>query len=193
VADLDTWTSNPQAERFMHVLPVPDDETPATHDVQAAAEGVTVEFDLVEFLGEKFRLAEQVGMMPMLAFGNAAKQGLDTDDMAGMAAMYRMIRSVIHRPPLLDENGRRQRDENGKTLRDESEWHRFEELADDELAEGEDLMKFVNQAMEVMAARPTRRRSISADTSPPTSERSRDVSSLPARRAPEGLTRVADL
>lgn len=184
------WDSNPQYDRLLQ--PVPDD--PGTHEVQAAAQGVAVDFDLAEFYGQKFRLAERVSMMPLLAFGNAAKNGLDTDDMAGMAAMYRMIRSVIHRPAVLGEDGQPQRDEDtGEIVRDESEWHRFERVADDELAEGEELMKFVNQAMEVMSARPTRRRSISADTSPPTSERSRDDSSSPASRVPQGLTRVADL
>lgn len=181
------WDANPQYAGL-----VPDDE-PATHDVQAVSEGVAVDYDTAEFLGEKFRLAERVSMMPLLAFGNAAKNGLDTDDMAGMAAMYRMIRSVIHRPPLLDDKGERQRDENGETLRDESEWHRFERLADDESAEGEELMEFVSQAMEVMSARPTKRRSISADTSPPTSEKSRAGSSSRVNPALEGMTRVADL
>lgn len=172
--------------------PVPDD-TMATHSVQAAAEGVTVDYDTVEFLGQKFRLAERIGIMPMLAFGMASKAGLDSEDMDGLAAMYRLIRSVIHRPALVDDHGQRVVDENGKTLRDESEWLRFEQVAEDELAEGEDVMEFVNQAMEVMSARPRKRRSISADTSPRTSQKSRDGSSSPGTRVLEGMTRVADL
>lgn len=188
----DAWAENPQFAR-LRSAPVPDDE-PATHDVQAASEGVTVDSDFVEFYGQKFRLAERVSMMPLLAFGNAAKQGLDTDDMAGMAAMYRMIRSVIHRPALLGDDGQPQRDEDtGETIRDESEWHRFERVADDEMAEGEELMQFVNQAMEVMSARPTKPRSLSAGTSRPTSAKSRGGSSSRANPALEGMTRVADL
>lgn len=150
------------------------------HEQQASAEGVVVEdFDTIEFFGEKFRLADRVGMMPLLAFGNAAKSGLDSDDFEGMAAMYRLIRSVIHRPPLIDEHGQRRVDENGKALRDESEWNRFQALAEDELAEGEDIMAFVNQAMEVMSARPRSRPGISSATSPTTSERSKAASSWP--------------
>jgi hypothetical protein len=154
---------------------------------------VAEDFDSVEFFGQKFRLAERVGIMPMLAFGNASKRGLDSDDMEGLAAMYSLIRSVIHRPALTDEHGQRQVDVNGKALRDESEWTRFAELAEDELAEGEDVMEFVNRAMEVMSARPRRRREISSGTSPTTSEKSKAVSSSRATPPPPGLVRVADL
>lgn len=167
-----------------------------THDQQAMAEGVVLEeFDTVEFFGEKFRLAPRVGMMPLLAFGNAAKRGLDSDDFEGMAAMYRMIRAVIYRPVLTDDHGQKRVDENGRALRDESEWSRFQEVADDELAEGEDIMGFVNKAMEVMSARPTQRPGISSATSPTTSESSKAVSSLPATLSQQAapLTRVADL
>lgn len=170
-------------------------EDPVLHEAQAAAEGVVLdEGDFVEFFGEKFRLADRVGLMALVKFGHAANKGLDSDDMEGLAAMYSMIRSVIHRPPLHDEHGQRKVDENGKTLRDESEWQRFQDVAEDELAESEDIMGFVSRAMEVMAARPRKPREISSDGSRPTSVSSRAVSSSPVR-SPEmdGLTPVADL
>lgn len=163
------------------------------HVQQAAAEGVMEDFDTIEFFGEKFRLADRVSMMPMMAFGMAAKQGMDSNDMDGLAAMYRMIRAVIHRPALLDEHGQARVDESGRKLRDESEWNRFQQVADDELADGDDIMTFVNKAMEVMSARPTQRPGISSASSPTTSENSRAVSSSPVTQPPPGLTRVADL
>lgn len=171
--------------------------TVTTQDVQASAEGVVQgeeSYDTVEFFGQKFRLADRIALMPLLAFANAGKRGLDSDDMAGMSAMYSLVRSIIHRPPLFDEHGERQVDENGKVLRDETEWQRFEELAENELAEGEDLMGVVNQAMEIMSARPRKPREISSGSSRPTSERSKDFSSSPVI-PPEvaGLTPVADL
>ena len=172
---------------------VPDDETPLMHSEQAAAEGVVEEYDSLEFFGERFRLADKVGLMPLIAFGNAANAGLDSDDMAGMAAMFRLIRSVIHRPPMLDDNGERMRDENGRILRDETEWQRFQAVADDEMAEGEEIMAFVNKAMEVMSARPTKRPGISSATSPGISERSKAASSSPGTVPLDGLVRVADL
>lgn len=164
-----------------------------TQTVQAAAEGV-VEIDYVEFMGEKFQLAERVSIMPLMAYAIAADAGGDTDDMKGLAAMYRLIRSVIHRPPLIDEHGNRVRDSDGKPLRDESEWSRFEQLADDEMAEGEDLMGVVKQAMEIMSARPSRRREVSSASSPQTSPTSKPDSSLPAiHPQADGLTPVASL
>lgn len=175
--------------------PIEPDEIVTTHDAQAAVEGVALDDgDYVEFYGEKFRLADRVGLMPLIKFGNAANKGLDSDDMAGLAAMYSMIRAVIHRPPLYDEHGQRQVDENGKTLRDESEWNRFSELAEDELAEGDDIMAFVNQAMSVMSARPRKPRAISSVGSRPTSASSKDDSSSRAMHPDmAGLTPVADL
>lgn len=175
---------------------VPEAPEPTTGDAQAATEGVVLEdgADYLEFFGEKFRLADKVGLAPMIRFGHAANRGLDSDDMEGLAAMYSLIRSVIHRPPLLDDDGRPMRDENGRKLRDEAEWQRFMDLADDELADGDDIMGFVNKAMEVMAARPTKPREISSGGSRTTSPSSRAGLSSPVM-PPEadGLTRVADL
>jgi hypothetical protein len=191
----------PSAGRPYHTTLPPqtpvDDEAVTTHEAQASAEGIVIDpdgADYIEFYGEKFRLADRVGLMPLVKFGHAANKGLDSDDMEGLSAMYSMIRSVIHRPPVYDEHGARKVDENGKTLRDEGEWQRFQALAEDELAEGEDIMAFVNRAMEVMAARPRRPREISSGGSRPTSVNSKADSSSPAR-PPEvdGLTPVADL
>lgn len=175
--------------------PAVDEEVVTAYDAQAAAEGVVLDDgDYLEFFGEKFRLADRVGLMPLIKFGNAANKGLDSDDMTGLAAMYSMIRAVIHRPPLFDDQGHRKVDENGKTLRDEAEWNRFQELAEDECAEGEDIMAFVNKAMEVMSARPRKPREISSGGSRPTSESSRDDSSSRATHPQAaGLTPVADL
>jgi hypothetical protein len=172
------------------------DDEPTSHDAQASAEGIVLDpdGDYLEFYGEKFRLADKVGLAPMIRFGAAANRGLDSDDMEGMAAMHSLIRSVIHRPPLLDDNGRQQVDVNGKKLRDEKEWGRFLDLAEDELADGEEIMDFVNRAMEIMAARPTKPRELSSGGSRTTSESSRVGSSSQAMH-PEvaGLTPVADL
>lgn len=187
-----------QSQQYLVDLPVTATEPQhTTQSVQSVAEGVVQggeEFDTIEFYGEKFRLAERVGLMPMLAFANAGKKGIDSDDMEGLAAMYALVRSVIHRPVLHDEHGQRQVDENGRALRDESEWNRFESLAIDENAEGDDIMAAVNQAMEIMAARPRKPREISSGSSRPTSERSKDSSSSPVTRPDlAGLTPVAEL
>jgi hypothetical protein len=181
----------PDDPRPAYITAMPEDAT--TNSAQAAAEGVVVDDgDYVEFMGEKFRLADKVGIMPMVQFGFASKKGLDSDDMEGLAAMYSLIRSVIHRPPLMKDDGTRARDESGKMLRDETEWNRFVELAEDELADGEDVMGFVNRAMEIMAARPSKPREVSSGSSRPTLERSKPDSSSPVTpREMDGLVPVS--
>src|SRR4051794_13358253 len=132
--------------------------------------------------------------MPMLAFAAASKRGLDTEDMAGMAAMYAMIRDVIHRPKKFDDNGNRGMDEGtGRPAFDESEWRRFEELAIDEQADGEQLMEFVSEVMGVISARPPKRRGISSASSPTTSAKSKASSSSPVMREIPGMVPVADI
>lgn len=170
-------------------------ENVTTHEIQAAAEGVVLdEADTVTFFGETFKLAEGVSIMPMMEFALAAKNGLDSDDMAGLSAMYKLVRSVISRPPMFDENGQRQRDENGKMLRDEAEWNRFSTLAEDELADGDDIMAVVNQAMEKLSARPSKPREVSSASSRPISETSKPVLSSPVMPPQaDGLTPVGDL
>jgi hypothetical protein len=114
--------------------------------------------------------------------------------MAGLAALYRMIRDVIHRPKLYDEHGNRVIDEvTGKPAFDETEWRRFEDLADDEQADGEELMDFLNEATAVIAARPRRRRGISSGSSPSTSPRSKASSSSLGTRAIDGMVPVRDI
>jgi hypothetical protein len=172
-----------------------DEPEHTTQSVQAAVEGAPETGDVISFLGEKFRIAENVGAMPGLAFADASKRGLDSGDMAGMAALYRMIRDVIYRPKLFDANGERVIDEiTGKPAFDESEWRRFEEHAIDEQADGEDLMEFVGEAMAVISARPPKRRGNSSAPSPITSPRLKESSSSPAtRREISGMTNVRDI
>lgn len=173
---------------------------PTSHEVQAAAEGVVLDDDpdRVEFLGEKFRLAESIGLMPMLAFANASKTGLDSDDMSGLAAMYALIRDVIdqRRPPKIDPGtGEQSIDVNGDPEWDgPSDWMRFEQHAIEQQADGEELMEFVSSAMAVVSARPRKRRERSSASSPQILERSKDTSSSPGTRPEvDGLVRVADL
>lgn len=171
-----------------------------TQAVQGEVEGAPALDDTnsIEFLGERFRLAPNVGLMPLMRFANASKKGLDSDDFEGMAAMYAMIRGIIDRPPLLEPDrievdaeqgekvwvpnpraGDQRRDEGGQRLYDDSEWNRFVEHAENEHAEGDDLMELVGKAMGVISARPKKRRAVSSGPSPSTSPSSRESSSSP--------------
>lgn len=150
---------------------------PSTHGVQAAAEGVagTVEEgDRVEFMGQWFRMADSIGLMPLLAFANSAKKGAQSEDMDGLAAMYALIRDCIH----------------------DEDWPRFERVAMDTKAEGDDIFEVVGRVMEKLSARPRERRGNSSAGRLPTSENSKAASSSPdtppGRQLPDldGLTSV---
>lgn len=142
----------------------------ATYDVQATVEGVDTG-DMVELNGKRFRIADHTGAMPLLMFAYAANEGLDSNDMAGLAAMYAMIRDCID---------------------GEAEWRRFVSHAVLSKATTDDLMGVVNRTVEILTARPT--------TPPGNSSAGRDdtpggskgySSSLgtppPPRRVPDGL------
>lgn len=172
------------------------DET--TQSVQATVEGIPVEDgSTVEFMGKRFRMADNVALMPLLKFAHASKKGLDSDDMDGLDAMYRLIRSTLDRSKVqvVDEHGTPQFDEAGDPIwAGPSQWELFEEHADEMGAEGEDLMDFVNRVMPLISARPRKRRGDSASSSPQTSATLKDGS--PSRAIDprlEGMTPVSQL
>lgn len=164
----------------------PDTSTLTTHDVQAQLEGVRTAADAiyaaadtahVEFKGEKFRLADDTGIMPLLMFAAAAHDGLDSRDMAGLAAMYAMVRDCIA---------------------DDAEWQRFVRHAVLTKAKADDLMTVVNQAVEILTARPQVPPGDSSAGRRTTSDGSKGSSSSPTpapRPVPgmEGLVAVDDL
>ena len=145
--------------------------------LQAGIEGVPVNIESVPLtVGGKvvghFRIAESVGLMPLLKFAHAASSGLTEDSMEGMSAMYAMIRDCIHPGHECTCNmkpgeGRRHIDGCEYVP---SDWDRFERTAIDSRAEGEDLMTVVETVMEVITARPT---------TPPSGSSPPDASSSP--------------
>lgn len=111
-----------------------------TQDVQAAVEGVgpavgeiVGDARKVEFKGRAFRMAESIGLMPLLKFAHAQAQGIDANDMEGLVALYAVIRDCI----------------------DETEFAAFERHAMDTKAEGDELMALVQQCVSAISARPT--------------------------------------
>lgn len=111
-----------------------------------------------------FRIAHSVGLMPLLRFAWAGKKGMDTEDMEGLAALYTMIRDCVH----------------------PDDWEDFQEYATETRADDEDLMAFVQRAMEVITSRPRKPRGSSSATSPPTSAKSKGSSSRPDSVIPPG-------
>lgn len=111
-----------------------------------------------------FRIAPSIGLMPLLRFAHAAKAGMDTDDLEGMAALYDMIQDCVH----------------------PDDWDAFQSYSIMTKAEDEDLMEFVSAAMEIISARPRKPRGSSSATSRKTLPKSRANSSGPATVIPPG-------
>lgn len=174
-----------------------------TQEVQAASEGVVVLDDTnsIEFLGRRFRLAESIGLMPLLKFAHSAKSGVTSDDMEGLSAMYLLIRSCLDRSKVQEVDpatGAPVFDEAGEPVwAGPSEWELFEQHAIDQDADGEDLSEMITQAVQVVSARPRKRRGGSSASSPQTSPSSKGSSSSPGTPQPppgfEGLTPVSEL
>ena len=163
-------------------------------EVQAVVEGAPQLAETVEFLGERFRVAESVGLMPLLKFANAADKGIRAEDFEGMAAMYAMIRDCIH-PGHACTCGAQPDPASGYTSHDQAcefdagDWARFERHAIDQRADADDLFALINSVMEMITARPTPRRSGSSPQAPARSPSSR--ASSPSQAA--GLVSVEDL
>lgn len=103
---------------------MPDDIAEA----QALVEGVPSDRK-VEFMGASYRLADKVGILPLLKFQRYA----EANDARAMAAMYSILQDTIH----------------------PDEWQRFEDDAISKKADGDDLLRVVDAMVEILTARPT--------------------------------------
>lgn len=125
--------------------------------MQAAAEGAEIVDDgKVEFLGETFGMAEKIGIMPIIHLIVAQKKGVDSNDPAGLIALYEVLRDCIDQTRPQEERPDPRTGEMVPTDVGPSEWDRFEEHAVLTKADGEDLMAVVQKVYEVLSARPTR-------------------------------------
>ena len=89
--------------------------------------------DTFTFFGEQIRVADEVGLMPIMDFAAAAAGGVDTADMAGLAAIRSMLQDCIA----------------------EDDWAQFAALSKKNKADGELLLAVVQAVMEVISGRPT--------------------------------------
>lgn len=152
---------------MVEIEQVPDTEEAARAE-QAELEGAASE-KVVHCLGGTYKVAEKVGLMPLLRFAHAAKQGLDTADMDGLAAVYDMLHDCL----------------------DPADWDRFAADMTREKAGADDLLPLVTQAIEVLSARPTGAPSGSSDGSPATTATS--TAGSPPRPDVAGLVPVSEL
>jgi hypothetical protein len=132
-------------------------------------EGAVVEnHDTVELLGKKFRIAERVGLMPLLKYASAAD--MTTEDPRALAAIYAMLKDCIYAgtPPCGDCD----RCTSGSGVlckaHDPGDWQAFENHATDTKAGAEELLPVITQVMEIITGRPTPPRDGSSATPPAT-------------------------
>lgn len=159
----------------------------AIHEAQAAAEGVHIT-RTVEFRGRKFRLGPCEAITPMLDFARAAAKGLDTDDPAGIAAMYDMIEGafILTYSCGTCETCQDERYEECPQ-RDPGDWPAFWRLARATGATGDELMEIVQAGVEQATARPTPAPSGSSSPGRVTSVNSKGSSSS---RVPEAFAKL---
>ena len=133
-----TTTAPPPPATVEPLIEYVPDSDPA--DVVDASHGddVATVVPTVEFLGERFRVREQgVSLLALMKFATIAKAGKTSDDMEGLAALYKLLQTCI----------------------DPADWPAFEDHADEQGADGEALMHVVTGAITAAAARPTQPRS----------------------------------
>jgi len=127
---------------------------PPAAEVVVAGEVVTSD-RTVEFMGRNFRIAEKVGLMPMLKF--SAHADLRTTDPGAMAAMYEMIRDCIYdgTPGCGECASCKAGDEEACAAWDPGDWGEFERHAINTKAEADDLLDVITKTIELIAGRPT--------------------------------------
>lgn len=150
-----------------HVAPTVSESSPDPESVARETQTHTEGLDpntFVECMGEKYRVADRVGLMPLMKFAYAASKGIDSTDMAGLSAMYEMLRDCIH----------------------EEDWERFQEDMVNKKGFVDEFLPLIQQAIEVISARPTMQRSDSSTSSETNTEGSTE-------RSFPGLVPVQDL
>jgi hypothetical protein len=150
---------------MVEVNEVPPDEAAEAEAraLQGISEGIPTD-GRVSVLGHSYRVAEKVGLMPLLKFAHAANEGIDSQDIEGLNAIYEMLNDCIH----------------------EKDWDRFQKEMTKEKAFVDDLLPVVQQAIQIISARPTGEPSDSSTSSDSTTDGLTDDSS-------RGLVPVAEL
>lgn len=116
----------------------------------------------VEFMGRRFRIADRIGLMPLLKFATYAD--VATDDPKALAAMYQMLRDCIY--PGVPGCGECEDCEAGNdracTDYERGDWQAFEDHAIETKAEADDLVAVISKVIELIAGRPTKQPSPSS-------------------------------
>ncbi len=160
------WT---EAEQLPKIEPPRPRPVPATPDrdlavVQAraaqgqgakVAEGTVIDNGKVELLGKQFRVAEKIGLMPLLKFASASE--MTTEDPRALSAVYSLLRDCIFSgtPGCGECEACTAGDESTCKSYDKGDWAAFENHAMDTKADAEELLAVITQVLEIVSGRPT--------------------------------------
>lgn len=156
----------------------------------------------VEFKGETYRIAEKVGLAPLIRFGKLAKVGADSADVGALAVMYDVLEQCFDTVPYCAACGSQDTaalataDADTKCCDErrvvQNEFDRFMDVATAARWDHEEILDVVGAVMEELSKRPTGRSSVS-ESGPPTARPNyEDDLSLRAQRRLEEAGR-ADL
>ena len=137
----------------------------------------------IEFMDKRFRVADKIGLMPLLKF--SAFADVAVQDPRALGALYAMLRDCIH--PGHPECGKCEDCKNGNELSckeyDPGDWRAFEDHACETKADADQLMEVVTKVIEIVAGRPTEQPSPSSAGRQSTRDASMARSSARGRRA----------
>jgi len=119
---------------------------------------------LVTWMGEQFRIADKIALMPLLSFGKLATEGVDSLEMEALGAMYDLLESCL----------------------DERDWPKFKSHATKVRADQDDLFVIVSKTIEAVSNRPTQRPSGSSAGPSTTQQNSVDASTLEVVHSMDG-------
>lgn len=134
------------------------------------AEDEPREPDTFGFHGHTITMRDRIGLMTLMRFAAVAVKGVHVGDAEALNAMYEMLEDCIA----------------------PEDWPTFVDVARREAVDEEELMAVVKGCTQVVAARPTTRRSASQDGPSSTTDSWRGTSSSPAPTDPrmEGMVPV---
>lgn len=132
--------------------------SPELKDEPGVTEGTVTapdESSTIEFLGERFRVADKVGLMPLLKFASAST--ISTDDPRALAAVYEMLRDCIHpgTPGCGDCADCKADRETACKSYDKGDWQAFENHATETKADADELLDVITKVMVIISGRPT--------------------------------------
>lgn len=131
--------------------------------VQGAVEGVGHEIsDTVDFEGGTYKIADTIGIWPMMQFARAAESGVQLGDYRALAALHAFLQDCFA----------------------PDEWGRFQEdMIAKKVADPDKLLTLATTVIEKVSSRPTKPPSVSLSEPSAPSDGSKDGSSSPEAAA----------